>query len=489
VVSGLWGGTLPGAWNLALVRREEAERLHAQGVDAVLGAIAGLEARIEELERRQGRNSLNSSLPPSRDPPLTRQQRRELARKRAKASLRKPGGQPGHAGKTREPPAPEQITRGFDHAPSGCAGCGHVFCGDEQRLGDPVVQHKWELPVIEPLVFEHRLWRLECPGCGRAQLAELPDGVSGSAFGPRLEAHIAALAGAYRLSRRQIVELVREVLGCPISVGAVDATIMRMSRALHDPWLGLRDAVRQADAVHADETSWRLQGATQWLWVAASALAACYRIDPKRTQKAAKELLGEDFGNFVISDRYVGYHWLDVLQQQLCWAHVTRQLIDLSERAGAPGKLGRKLLAAARAVISRHRDYLQDGHELAWLQRELRPLRDQIEELLGHGARGRHAKTRRFCAGLLEEYAALWTFCEVPGIDPTNNAAERALRHAVIIRKTQLGTQSDTGSRWIERICSIRETCRLQQRSVLAYLTQAATAAQHRQPIPSLAPP
>jgi transposase len=471
------------------VRRAEVEALYGQGVDAVVAVIAGLEARIEELERRQGRNSLNSSLPPSRDPPLTRQQRRELARRRAKESLRKPGGQPGHEGASREPPAPEQVSARREHVPAGCAGCGHVFCGDERRVGDPIVHHKWELPVIEPLVFEHRLWRLVCPGCGRAQLAELPDGVSGSAFGPRLEAHIAALAGVFRLSRRQIVELVREVFGCPISLGAVDATIMRMSAVLHDPWLALRDAVRAAEAVHADETSWRLRGATQWLWVAASALAACYRIDPRRSQQAAKKLLGEDFGSFAITDRYVGYHWLDVLQQQLCWAHLTRQLIDLSERAGAPGKLGRKLLAAARAVIARHRAYLQDGHDLAWLERELRPLREQIQGLLGQGAHGRHAKTRNFCAGVLDEYPALWTFCEVPGIDPTNNAAERALRHAVIIRKTQLGTQSDTGSRWIERICSIRETCRLQQRSVPAYLTQAATAAQHRQPIPSLAPP
>ena len=455
----------------------------------MVAVIAGLEARIDELERRQGRNSLNSSLPPSRDPPLTRQQRRELARRRAKGSLRKPGGQPGHEGAGREPPAPEQVSARREHVPAGCAGCGHVFCGAEQRVGDPVVHHKWELPVIEPLVFEHRLWRLVCPGCGRAQLAALPDGVSGSAFGPRLEAHIAALAGVFRLSRRQIVEVVKEVFGCPISLGAVDATIMRMSAVLHDPWLALRDAVRAAEAVHADETSWRLRGVTQWLWVAASALAACYRIDPRRSQQAAKELLGEDFGSFAITDRYVGYHWLDVLQQQLCWAHLTRQLIELSERPGAPGKLGRELLAAARAVIARHRAYLQDGHDLAWLERELRPLRELIQGLLEHGAHGRHARTRNFCAGVLDEYPALWTFCEVPGIAPTNNAAERALRHPVIIRKTQLGTQSNTGSRWIERICSIRETCRLQQRSVLAYLTQAATAAQHRQPIPSLSPP
>ena len=469
------------------MRREDAEALVAQGADAVLEVVRLLEERIDELERLQRRDSTNSSLPPSRDPPSTRQQRRALARERAKKSLRKPGGQPGHEGKTRERPDPEQITAGFDHLPAGC-GCGHRFDGREQRVGEPVVHHKWELPVIAADVFEYRLWRLVCPGCGKGVLAGLPDGVSGSALGPRLEAHIAVLAGVYRLSRRQIADIVTHVMGCPISVGAVDATIMRMSAALHDPWTGLRDAVRQAEAVYADETSWRLRGQTQWLWVAASALLACYRIDARRTQQAAKALLGEDFGSFVITDRYAGYHWLDVLQQQLCWAHAIRQFTDLAERDGAPGKLGRKLLAQAREVFATHRAFLQDDRDLAWLKSELDPHRETIKALLEQGARGRHPKTARFCDGLLGEYVALWTFCEVPGLDPTNNAAERALRHAVIVRKIQLGTQSEHGSRWIERICSIRESCRLQGRPVINYLIDAATAAQHHRPIPSLVP-
>jgi transposase len=453
-----------------------------------LAEVTALRERVEEHERLLNRDSTNSSLPPSRDPPMTRQQRRALARERAKKSLRKQGGQPGHEGKSREMAGAERVDGRFEHLPQQCA-CGHRFDGGERRVGDPVCRQKWDLPPIVPLVFEHRLHRLECPRCGKATLAGLPDGVSPSALGPRMEAHIAALAGVYRLSRRQIVELVVEVFGCPISLGAVDAAIARMSRVLADPWAELRDAVRQAQAVHADETSWRLRGQTNWLWVAATALLACYRIDPKRSQQAAQALLGEDFGSFVITDRYVGYHWLDVLQQQLCWAHAIRQFTDHSERPGAPGRLGNKLLDHARAVIRCHRVYLEDGHDLAWLEQELRPLREKIEQLLEQGARGRHRKTSNFCDGLLEEYDALWTFCEVPGIDPTNNVAERALRHRVILRKIQFGTQSERGNRWIERICTIRETCRLQHCSVIGYLTDAAAAAHHHQPIPSLAPP
>ncbi len=477
------------------MRREQAEALALAGgeparalVAELVEQMAALRAEVEELKRVAGRGSHNSSMPPSSDPPRTRAERRAAAREQFKRSSRKPGAQPGHDGKTRELAAPERVDRRFDHLPAGCS-CGHRFDGSEPRLGAPLTHQKWELPHISPLIFEHRLHRLACPGCGRTALAGLPPGVSGSAFGPRLEAHVAMLAGVFRLSRRQIVQTVQEIFATPISLGAVDKTIMRMSAVLADPWAELREAVRAAEVVHADETSWRLRGAQQWLWLAASALHACYRIDPSRSQRAAKELLGEDFGGFVISDRYAGYHFLDVLQQQLCWAHVIRQLSEISERAGAAGKLGAQLVTAAREVIARHRAYLQDAHDLAWLAAELAPLREQIHALLQKGQRARHAKTANFCAGLLAEYEALWTFCEVPAIDPTNNAAERALRHAVIMRKVQLGTRSEKGSRWVERICSVRETCRLQDRSVLAYLIEAAVAAHSRVPAPSRVPP
>jgi transposase len=238
------------------------------------------------------------------------------------------------------------------------------------------------------------------------------------------------------------------------------------------------------------ETTWRLAGAQQWLWVGASALLACYRIDPTRSQKAAKALLGEDFGGFLVSDRYAGYHFLDVLQQQLCWAHVIRQLVEVSQRSGEAGRCGEQLVALARQVIAAHRSYLEHRHSAQWLGDQLAPLRTQIRVLLEQCAAGEHTRTANFAAGLLEEYEALWTFCDVPelAIAPTNNAAELAVRHAVLMRRIQGGTQSDQGSRWVERIQSVRETCRLQGRPVLGWLIQAASAAHHGLPIPTLLP-
>jgi transposase len=477
------------------MRREEVEAIALAGgeparelVLALLDRVVAHEVRLEELEGRVGRDSSNSDSPPSSDPPKSRAERRRKAREAYKRSMRKSGGQPGHQGKTRELVAPERLDDHVEHLPDACD-CGHVFDGSEQRVGDPVVHQQYELPVIAPLVFEHARLRLLCPACQKATLAKLSAGAL-SGFGPRVDAHIAVLAGVFRLSREQVREIVVEVFRIPASKGSVDNAIMRMSAVMADPWAELREAIGRAQAVHMDETTWRLRGAQQWLWVAASALVACFRIDPARSQRAAQALLGEEFGGFVISDRYTGYHFLDVLQQQLCWCHVIRQLVEVSQRSGAAGRRGTQLVTLAREVIAVHREFLADSHDADWLSSELAPLRAQIRALLEQCAAGDHTKTANFAAGLLEEYDALWTFCDVPDlhIDPTNNAAERAVRHAVLMRKLQGGTQSDRGSRWIERIQSVRETCRLQHRSPLAYLTDAATAAHHLLPAPSLVP-
>jgi transposase len=468
------------------VRGDEARLVFRSGEDVVVALliaqaeqIAALRAEMDELKRRIGQSSRNSSMPPSSDPPG--------APKRAarEGSGRKPGGQPGHEGHRRA--MVENPDETLTHRPPCCSGCGTDLAGVADD-GDPFVHQVSELLEVLVRVVEHRRARVCCPGCGKHTLAALPVGVTDGAFGPKMEATIATLAGVYRLSREQARQLVVEIFKAQASKGGIDNVIMRASAVLADPWQELRDAIRQAEVVHADETSWRVGPAKAWLWVAASALIACYRIDPSRSQKAAKELLGEDFDGFLISDRYAGYHFLDVLQQQLCWAHVTRQVVEVSERAGAPGKLGQKLLEVAREVFAIHRAYLEGEHDLPWLERELAPLRDHIPTLLEQGARGRHTKTANFCAGLLEEYDALWLFCEAPGVDPTNNAAERALRHGVILRKINGGTKSDQGSRFIERILTVRETCRLQAHSPLTYLTDALTAAHHGRPAPSLLP-
>lgn len=225
-------------------------------------------------------------MPPSTDQPKSRAERRRVAREAYKKAMRSTGGQPGHEGKTRQMVPGGRVDERRRYLPERC-GCGHVFCGSEQPVGDPVVHQQYELPAVRPLVFEHERVRLAFPGCGRASLAQLPGGEL-SGYGPRLEAHVALMAGVFRLSRDQVRQIVVEVFGVPACTGTIDATLMRVSRVLADPWRELQRAVAQADVVHMDETSWRLAGAQQWLWVAASALVACYRIDPRAASRRAR---------------------------------------------------------------------------------------------------------------------------------------------------------------------------------------------------------
>jgi hypothetical protein len=211
-----------------------------------------------------------------------------------------------------------------------------------------VTHQQCELPVSRPLVFGARAAAVALPGVSEDDARRALGGGSVRVLAALGRAHRDAGRG---LSARatKVRQVVVEVFGIPASKGAIDNAIMRMSAVLADLWAELRAAVQKAEVVHADEATWRLCGAQQWLWVAASALMACYRIDPSRSQAAAKELLGEDFGGFVVSDRYAGYHFLDVLQQQLCC------VTSFGSWSRSPSARARRAAAAKRSSRSHGR--------------------------------------------------------------------------------------------------------------------------------------
>ena len=234
-----------------------------------------------------------------------------------------------------------------------------------------------------------------------------------------------------------------------------------------------------------DETSWRQAGDTRWLSVAAAVDAALFQIAVRRDRDAARALLGDDPDGVIVSDRYSVYLYIDASKRQLCLAHVLRDFVALGERAGAPGRLGRKLQKCLADTFKILKAPGRDVADLDALAAELAPHRQLLRELLEQGTRGRDPQTARFCTGLLERYDALWTFTRIAGVPATNNTAERALRHGVLWRKTSYGTQTDHGNRAVERLLTIRETCRLQHRRLHTYLAEAIAAHQHGQPIPA----
>jgi transposase len=454
--------------------------LLARHVSELSERVARQDERIAELERQLKRNSRNSSTPPSQDPPGAPE------RKRAPASGRGQGAQPGHPGRGRRLLPAEAVDLVVEHWPERC-GCGHRFDERERRpLGEPARHQVSELPRIAVKVAEHRLQRQRCPACGATTRAEPPAELSGAAFGPRLEAAVATLSIRNRVSRRDAVELVDELFGARLSSGTVDAILQRAAVALEGPHEDLLCHVRSAPAVNIDETGWRLRGKRRTLWGAITPAAAVFRIAADRHEREAFALLGEDFGGVVGSDRWWAYRGFDPARRQVCWSHLIRDLTAHAEGLAAQKEFGEQGLEIARRLFRAWDRFQADGDRRR-LKRAVAPLKRELKALLRRGSNGkRHKLTWGFSKNLLKVWPALWTFVEIEGIEPTNNSAERALRGPVIHRKLSLGSQSERGERMAERLLSASVTCRLQRRSLFAYLADTLNATARGHPGPSL---
>jgi transposase len=476
---------------LELARRSQELALRAE---KLAQRCERLEARIERLEEQVRQSSRNSSKPPSSDPPKTRQERRSEARAKAKELLRgerqqrEAGGQPGHSGSGRELAPEDQVDQIVEHFPDCCRRCGHSFGEPERRRSARFGRHQVsELPPIAVTLSEHRTHRLRCSRCRARTTARLLAELSGSGFGPRLQAAIVTLSARNRISRRDMGELAGEMFGLRLSVGTVDAICQRASAALQGPHERLLDTVLHAPALNVDETGWRTAGDTRALWTATTPGAAIFRVSEDRHRDRLAELIGTDFQGIVCSDRWWAYDHLDPDCRQACWQHLwrdfTRHAEGLAEQK-AFGEAGREL--TRRLFFTWHRFCEHDDRRR--LQAETAPVEAELRALCEHAAR-KSKRTRyhgRFARNLLKLWPALWTFVTVAGVEPTNNAAERSLRGPVIHRKLSHGTRSEQGERFIERALSASVTCRLQSRSLFAYMAEPFTARARGQPLPAL---
>ena len=372
-----------------------------------------------------------------------------------------------------------------EHPPERCSGCGEDL-GDGEPVGDPVRHQVWELPAVVCYVTEHQRLRRRCRCCGKVTLADVPAGTPAGAFGPNLCATVVGLSA--HMSREEVAKFVVDTFGCPMTAASVEAICKRTSQALAGAYDALADAVREQPVVHADETGWRWPALRRWAWLASTDEIAVYHLTDSRTARIAKDLLGEDFKGVLVSDRYGAYAWIDPERRQACWSHLVRDFQALADRGGRIAKLGRALKQTAGEILAVHRAHQAQGRLVGWHEPELLDLHDRLMDLLEQGARMRDDRTSRFCGGLLDLWPALWNFTEIPGVQPTNNRAERALRFAVLLRKRSGGTRTAHGDRFIERLLTVRETCRLQGRGLHDYLLQAITAALNGRPTPSLLP-
>lgn len=454
--------------NQLLEHRTYSYHLEVEGLKTEMERLKKLELEVAELRERLGKNSQNSSKPPSSDPPTASRpnQRQPTGRQR--------GGQPGHQGQARKRLPPEELDRVIALRPSACGKCGHLLLGDDPN---PVRHQVSEIPPVKAEVTEYQQHRLNCPACGEMTAAQWPAEMPRGSFGPRAQAIVGYLTGRLALSHRDVVEGMEALHGLRLGLGSVAAIQNQISQALEQPVETARRYVHQQPVNHLDETGWPEGDQDNWMWIGVTPEVTVFRIQTGRGQAEAREMIGKGFAGIVSTDRYAAYHWLDGHRRQFCWAHLKRDFVAIKERGGVSAEIGAGLLEQVTELFKAWHALKAGGLSREGFQREMEPVRARVQELIEKGTACDQEKTRGTCENLLKHAVSLWTFVREEGVEPTNNDAERPLRRAVLWRRKSFGTQSESGSRFVERILTAVTTLRQQGRDVLWYLTAACQAA------------
>ena len=446
------------------------------------GRLRELETLVRELHAKLGQTSRNSSKPPSSDPPSA------PPRPARPARGRKAGGQVGHDGHQRPLVPPDQVHEPIELQPQQCPTCQTALPSDLPDVAPLRRTQIWELPPIAPTITEYRQHSVCCPQCQQIVTAELPADAPPGACGPRATALMAILRGRDRLSLDDVVDCLADVCQLPLSSASIVRGCDRVSAALAPVDAAIQAAVQTQPQVNVDETSWPTETRKGWLWVAVSAIAVCFRICRGRGQEELRALLGACYRGIVTSDRLSAYKLLPNGQRQLCWSHLVRNLLGLQERYADASGWPQLLLEQTDQLFFAWHAYKDGWFDQVALQQALIPVRLAMHELLTAGVSSRYPQIAGVSRELLAQWEALWTFSRVEGVEPTNNAAERALRPAVLWRKGCFGSRSAEGCRFVERLLSVRATCAQQERALFAFVTAAVQAAWVGEVAPTLIP-
>jgi len=330
--------------------------------------IEKLEAENRELKERLSLNSSNSSLPPSKD------FKKKKKGKDQPESKNKGGGQKGHPGHFRELLDPREVDQILK-----CKLPKHCICGGQiNRAKDYQAHQVHELPEIKLHVTEYRLEKGCCTACGTNQVASLPKGVTWGITGPKLTAFMTDLVSKYQLSRREAQEFLKEHLKFKISLGTIFAKQKLVNAALEEPVQTLLETVKQSPVVNMDETGHKRDGKNQWVWGIFSSTVAFFSIATSRGKKVLKDLMG-DFQAVVISDRYTAYQHFDSSNRQICWAHLKRDFIRLSEKKDPIiRRIGKSLLQEQEGIFKIWRMFKEGQISRYELMIGIKPIRKRL---------------------------------------------------------------------------------------------------------------
>jgi transposase len=405
---------------------------------------AALEKRVIELERRLNLKSTNSNKPPSSDNPFKNKPEGK--------------GRPEAAGYGRKRLEPTEM----HHVMPGTCTCGST----EHVEAKAYYTHQVvELPEIKLIVEEYVLYEAECVKCGKKVKGEIPR-EKRTGYGPRLSAMIVELMGVHGDSRRGVKDFLESILGFTVSLGAIQKIINRATEAITPHYEAIGEAARQAPVNYIDETSWKTKGKLKWLWTMTSELVSFFMIHKQRSRAAFEELIGEWQGKLV-SDGYGLYRkWIN--GRQSCLAHLIRRAVGVSEHPDPDiAAVGTCITKELRLLCHMAKDPPNIKQWNGFYDRLMLIFRlnGDCDDVAGQLVR--HLRREIHC---------LWTFLDVPGVEPTNNRAERSLRFSVMYRKRCFGTKQQCGERFVERILSLRQTCRIQDRRTFPILVDAFQA-------------
>jgi transposase len=444
-----------------------------------------LTARISDLKEKLNTNSTNSSKAPSSDLFKSRKPKKKY-HGAGNSNKLKQGAQKGHQGKGRKLLPPEKVDNTVICLPKPSCECGGLIKPNIKK----VKRHQqFELPKIKPIVTEYQQVYGLCNTCGVTHCGDLPKRVSPFLLAPRATATISVFTGNYRLSKRSTQQVFNDIFNLPVSLGTISNAEKIVSAALEMPVEEAKFYIQEyKGSVHADETSHKQQGDKMWVWLAATLLVAVFIVRRSRSMESAKDLLGEKFSGFLITDRYASYNWVKSICRQFCWAHLIRDMQKISERSGRSGQIGDEILDYIKRMFRLWHRHKQEEISRKTFQSAMKPIRQNIERLLIEGTACGHEKTENACTFLLKDKNSLWTFVEIKGIEPTNNFAEQLIRPYVLWRKNSFGTQSERGNLFVERMMTATTTCKLQKRNRYDYITVAVAAHLKNENIPSLLP-
>lgn len=440
--------------------------------------------RVLDLEARLKLTSRNSSKPPSSDPPSAPPRPAKTPRGR------KRGGQEGHEGTTRELVPPDQVQELVPVYPTACSQCQTALSPDLPDALPITRSQVWELPAIIPIITEYQHHTVCCPHCQTLVWdPRRPIGAPEGGYGARVTALVALLRGEYHQSERDVSAFLHTLCNLPISLGSVSRCCERTSSALAPVYNDIADEARDQAIANVDETSWREMGKRVWLWTMVTSVATLFVIAASRGAGALSTLLGDKFDGIVGSDRAKAYNSLSDERRQVCWSHLDRNVAALAEYNHEQSGWAKALLSEIDALWKHWKAYREGAIDRTGLEQALIPVQAAIRTRLEAGVKNPWHRVSGMSKELLDHWPALWTFVTTEGVEPTNNAAERALRPAVLWRKGCFGTRSDAGSRFVERFLTVATTCRQQQRELFPFLVQAIEAKWAGQPAPALVSP